>query len=729
MPATCGIISGVPHVGLSDAQLLNFASSKRDDVVKTSRRDFSYVMSQKLNGATTVSGTMLLAHMAGIKVFVTGGLGGVHRDGEKTFDISADLTELGRTPVAVVSAGVKSILDIGRTLEYLETQGVPVTTIGSSTDFPGFYTRKSGFHSPQHVTDAKSAASLLTSHMNIGISNGLVFAVPLPEEEALEFDQVNSWIQDALQQARDQGVTGKLVTPFLLSYLNTKTEGKTLNANLALIRNNTRVGADIAIEFCRLQSSKHQATKSSSEVLVSSTLSPPCETGPLFFGVAAIDYLCHLKPTKNSLNEKHKWSSLLETSSPAELFESFGGVARNAFEACSRVISRDTRIMSQAGSKLSDLPSEDMPCLVAPIGQDSTGITLKNIHETMGFLLRPINVQRTPSYHAIYDENGDLIIAGADMDSSRDVNVSRYMVDHARKTLPSYVCMDANIDPKAAKDIIAQCQHAPVFLEPTSVPKMIDFVMQGVLEKGISFISPNEKELLVLDGLLPDIVLPQLSLDYSVINSDGVQTRASPSIKGWEKLEKPLRHLLEYVPNVLLKIGPEGVIFAQKLASSQDLRKTINEECGVTSGSSSQDVYDTTKMVFSDSDCWNWNSGIAVRHYTPSDKVSVQSANGAGDTLVGAFVGLASLSVKDVSRTKPEFTNPHVKEWISDINIICPQLWQEISPKSRTLALLSLDGIHGREKIIDFIMLKARRCAELSLESDSAVSNLVGNAV
>ncbi len=248
VPATIAILGGRIKVGLSPADIEELATAK--DVIKTSRRDLPYVVAMKRNGATTVAGTMIVAAMAGIRVFVTGGIGGVHRGATQTMDISADLTELAQTDVAVVCAGAKSILDIGLTLEYLETQGVPV--LGYRTDrFPAFYTRDSGF--PVHVTidSAAEVASVLAAKAELGLHGGVVIANPIPEESELNAAEIEQAIQAAVREAEASGITGKEVTPFLLSKLGEITGGRSLDANIALVKHNARVGAEIAVELSK----------------------------------------------------------------------------------------------------------------------------------------------------------------------------------------------------------------------------------------------------------------------------------------------------------------------------------------------------------------------------------------------------------------------------------------------------------------------------------------------
>lgn len=243
VPATIGIINGRMKVGLTAEEIEYLA--KAENVLKVSRRDLPYVLSNKLDGATTVAGTMIIAHMAGIKVFVTGGIGGVHRGAGESFDISADLEELKMTDVTVVCAGVKSILDIGATLEYLETAGVPVITVGSD-DFPAFYSRKSGFKSDCRIDSPKEIADLISLKYSLGLRGGVLIGCPIPEKEEIPFDKMERVIEEALQKCKSMNITGKRVTPFLLNEVKTLTSGNSLEANIKLVLNNAEIGAKIA---------------------------------------------------------------------------------------------------------------------------------------------------------------------------------------------------------------------------------------------------------------------------------------------------------------------------------------------------------------------------------------------------------------------------------------------------------------------------------------------------
>lgn len=243
VPATIGIIGGRIKIGLTEEEIRYLAQA--EDVWKVSRRDFPYVIAQGKDGATTVAGTMIAAEIAGIRVFVTGGIGGVHRSASETFDISADLEELQQTDVVVVCAGVKSILDIGATLEYLETSGVPVITYGAS-QFPAFYSRESGFAAECRIDDPAEIAELIHTKYAMGLKGGMVIACPIPEAFEIKSELMESTIEKALLHCQEQGITGKRITPFLLSQIKDLTEGSSLEANIRLVINNAEIGSKIA---------------------------------------------------------------------------------------------------------------------------------------------------------------------------------------------------------------------------------------------------------------------------------------------------------------------------------------------------------------------------------------------------------------------------------------------------------------------------------------------------
>ncbi|MGN7386686.1 pseudouridine-5'-phosphate glycosidase [Sporosarcina sp. SAFN-015] len=244
VPATIAIIDGKIKIGLSDDELEMFGNSQ--GVAKASRRDLAYLVATKQLGATTVATTMIAASLAGIKIFVTGGIGGVHRGAETTMDISADLEELAQTDVAVICAGAKSILDLGLTLEYLETNGVPV--VGYGTDvLPAFFTRESDFSLNIRVDNPETVADILRVKWDLGLKGGAVIANPIPEADAMDKSFIDGIINEALKEADEQNIAGKDVTPFMLGKVKDLTEGRSLEANIALVKNNAVVGAKIAV--------------------------------------------------------------------------------------------------------------------------------------------------------------------------------------------------------------------------------------------------------------------------------------------------------------------------------------------------------------------------------------------------------------------------------------------------------------------------------------------------
>ena len=246
IPATIAVVEGRIKIGLSNLELEQFAQGTK--TVKVSSRDIPLVLSQKQDGGTTVAATMICARMAGISVFVTGGIGGVHRGSEKTMDISGDLMELARTNVAVVCAGIKSILDIPRTLEYLETQGVPV--IGYRTDeFPAFYTTTSGYSVQSRINTAEEIARCMKVKWELGLEGGMVIANPVLREDAMDEEVIEEAITKSLKEASEKGIDGKAVTPFLLERISQLTDGESLKTNIALVCNNALVGAKIASAY------------------------------------------------------------------------------------------------------------------------------------------------------------------------------------------------------------------------------------------------------------------------------------------------------------------------------------------------------------------------------------------------------------------------------------------------------------------------------------------------
>lgn len=257
-PATIAILDGVIHIGLSQTTLSQFAQAKH--IRKVSQRDLAYVLTQQLSGGTTVATTMYLASLHGIKIFATGGIGGVHRGAETSFDISADLEAFATTPVTVVSAGAKAILDLPKTLEYLETMGVPV--VGYQTDdFPAFYHSKSGLKLSLRLDSPQAVAALMTHQDSLKLTQGILIANPIPVAFEMDARVIQQAIHTAIKEADDQHVKGSALTPFLLARVKTLTGGDSLVSNIALVKHNAKVAAEIAVQYHQLNAARGQSLK------------------------------------------------------------------------------------------------------------------------------------------------------------------------------------------------------------------------------------------------------------------------------------------------------------------------------------------------------------------------------------------------------------------------------------------------------------------------------------
>ena len=249
VPATIAIIGGRLKAGLSEAEIEYLGKSGRN-VAKASRRDLAALVARKADGATTVTTTMMIAHMAGIGIFATGGIGGVHRGAETSMDISADLEELGNTPVMVICAGAKSILDLGLTLEYLETKGVPVIGYGTN-ELPAFYTRHSGFGVDYRADSPAELAAMFNAQRELGLKGGMLVTNPIPEEYSMDKAVIDAAIEQALKEAEEAGIKGKETTPFLLAKVVELTGGDSLDSNIQLVLNNARLAAKTAAELAK----------------------------------------------------------------------------------------------------------------------------------------------------------------------------------------------------------------------------------------------------------------------------------------------------------------------------------------------------------------------------------------------------------------------------------------------------------------------------------------------
>ena len=482
-PATVAIIGGRIHVGLDSCQLAELATCSTP-AVKTSRRDLPVVLSQGMNGGTTVSGTMIVSHMAGVEVFVTGGVGGVHRGGADTLDISADLTELGQTPVTVVSAGVKSILDIGLTLEYLETQGVCVAAFGESRAFPAFYTSNSGFTAPYNITSCRDAAKLIMANKDINSSSGILIGVPIPETEAAHGDMIEEAIKTAVEEAKDKNIVGRDVTPYILSRLNDLTGGASLKANLALVKNNARVGAGIAVELANLRNScSHRPA-----------VTRPESGSPTVVGGSIYDFVVRLSEGELSLSGGTHGGCLRS---------SHGGVGRNVASALGR-LGASPRLMSAVGD---DREGRDIVREGSEAGIDTDMVLVDDDG-------------RTATYTAFLDSLGDCKFGVGDMEIHSKVSPEYIMSREEELSRSSMIICDGNLSESSVHTLLQLCSShsVPFFYEPADLSKATK-PLTSPHHDAITFTSPNLNELNSMLATLPSPPEPVKILSNENIES------------------------------------------------------------------------------------------------------------------------------------------------------------------------------------------------------------------
>ncbi|KAJ1875540.1 hypothetical protein LPJ55_000533 [Coemansia sp. RSA 990] len=535
-PATIALVDGKIHIGLSDDELLRLGEG-REPVVKTSRRDMAMVLSQGILGATTVSGTMLAAHMAGIRVFATGGIGGVHRGAESTMDISADLTELGRTPVAVVCAGAKSILDLPKTLEYLETLGVPVVAYGNSNDFPAFFTPKSGLKAPWSLNQPNQVAKLINYSMGLGLQNGLVVAVPIPSKHVKSSSKIEQAIELALRESRDRGIQGKEATPFLLKRVAEITGGTSLAANIELVKNNAKIASQIARSLADINSRcgiESQAKQSRPLLVV---------------GCAAVDIVSKVQANGDGRLE-------MGTSYPGTTSTSVGGVGHNI--ACAaHLLGADT-------------------ALLATLGNDVHGTSIKADMQSLGMDTQFLQYQsgaHTAMCKMIYESTGELLIAVADMQINSLLSTQN--IDEAFDKLnPGVVGLDANVDTLAIASVLKAAKrfNTCVVFEPTSVPKSTKILAAlGLIKEErpdvgslVHILTPNVLELKKL---------AQLALELGLVadKSESRTVKCSTTLN--QDIAESMLTLHPLFPVIIVKLGKEGAaVVSSSAENTVDIR-------------------------------------------------------------------------------------------------------------------------------------------------------------
>ncbi|EXJ89504.1 serine/threonine protein kinase [Capronia epimyces CBS 606.96] len=658
VPATIGILNGKALVGMSPEEIIQLVSTTGDDNTwKISRRDLGFIgglglRGQKLHGGTTIAGTMILAHLAGIKIFATGGLGGVHRGGENSLDISADLTELGRTPVTLISSGCKSFLDIPRTLEYLETQGVGVGTFADgragSVDFPAFFSRDSGVPSPKVILDEADAAAIVYAQSQFPIHSGLLFANPVPEHSSIPRDELDSIINQAVAEADEKGIGGNANTPYILRRIRELSDGASVEANRALICANVIRGTKVAVELAKLERRDGAAPqRSHTNITPIAKLEEPVSCRAIDEGVPdnewvpqpveilvagslASDTICDYAPFEGTSSPI---SPALHTSNPSSISQSAGGVGRNVAMAAH---------LAGASVTLASVVADDLAGSSLLDHVQKSGLSTASI-----FRLPSEGGARTAQYIAVNDRNKDLVVAMADMSilSRRELEDLTYWTEQIKQHRPKWVVVDGNWSPAILSSIItaAKAHQAMIAFEPVSTAKAARlFHKPGsvvsstmvVPDHVVNLASPNSFELTAIYNAAREAMMFESEQWWSVINSLALSGASSrdrlTSVAGHELVEEGIPQqciqLLPFIPNLVTKLGRQGCLLASLLRRT-DPRLTSPEYA----------PYIISRNLSHDLEI----GGVYMRLIPPSvevDQSEIVSVNGIGDTMLGVIV-------------------------------------------------------------------------------------------
>jgi pseudouridylate synthase / pseudouridine kinase len=530
-PATIALRNNRVHIGLSDEHLHELALAG-SQAKKVSTREVSlflgkhtiYSTSHPSWGATTVASTMILANQAGISTFVTGGIGGVHRGGHISMDISADLMELSRTPVVVVCAGIKSLLDIPRTLEVLESLAVPAVTWGEEPEFPAFFSPRSGVPSPWCVRSPNEVAECYMTARSLGVDHGMLVGVPNRDPAG---QMVEDAIQQALELAAKQGITGQAVTPFLLRTIAKETQGESLRSNISLVKNNAKVGAEIAIAIAEKKSSTMIFTNADVPHLEDSDDNPLLTSNILVLGGAVRDIIA----------KSEKSSRLLTgTSNPGTCHEADGGVGRNVAE-----------VLCRLGCK---------PLIYSAIGDDDRGrAMMKRLADLGGHdHSHVVPSVGTATYLALLDGTGDLHTAVADMQVFSHITVPNRIT---LKRTP-FVLLDANPPVNILEETaqIVSEHGGKVCFEPTSIPKARLVAENAKLMSCISYAFPNLGELMGMADRISD---------QSGFHEDGAAITNTTQLRHEETAATLiLHHMHPLMACLIVTMGDRGVLLATK---------------------------------------------------------------------------------------------------------------------------------------------------------------------
>jgi len=464
VPATVAVLAGELVVGLTADEIEQIAKDG-PAVAKVSRRDLARVISSGRSGATTVSGTIVACELAGIKIFATGGIGGVHRGAETSFDESADLVEMARSSTCVVCAGAKSILDIGKTLERLETLGVVVVTLGQE-EFPAFYSRSSGLRSPHTAKEVDEIAKALTVADQLQLKSGTLVAVPVPEEFAVDAARAESAIKLALEDAQVKGIVGAKTTPFLLSRIVGLTGGQALATNQKLAENNASVAARLAVSYCRNAGGRAVVQRKGGPARVEQD---SCEVAVV--GATIIDVYSQPFASQTGL--------IKGTSNPGKVRSGLGGVGRNIAVALARLGCTSCAFVTAVGS--------DNAGLEAIADLDRAGVAIDHVVQRDGV--------RTATYVAVHGHEGDLNVAIADTNVYDTPLLNRQTRAEDVLGGARFIVMDANLHDSDIRLVADICRRDRIqlFFEPTSVPKCSRILKLGRLDV-VSWTFPGEAE-------------------------------------------------------------------------------------------------------------------------------------------------------------------------------------------------------------------------------------------
>ncbi|KAF2965145.1 hypothetical protein GQX73_g8416 [Xylaria multiplex] len=651
VPAVVGVLGGVPTVGLTPEEVTRMVEGSPK---KASRRDLAFLVGsgmvgQKINGGTTIAGTMILARLAGIRVFGTGGLGGVHRGGHVSFDISADLTELGRTRMAVVCSGSKGFLDIPRTLEYLETQGVLVSTFADGrsgdVDFPAFWARDSGIKSPFVVRDEEHAAAILLAQERLNIETGLLFANPLPKEHAIPASEMSAVIEQAVREADEQGIHGSANTPFILQRIRVLTNERSVPANKALIQANVERAAKLAGIVSRLISEgtsipttpikQWTGLETPSNVAapiqkVTTKTEVTSQADILVAGSVAVDLSCDY----SGAISPDEPIPQLHTSNPSHISQSIGGVGRNVALAAHRANQHTkVRLCSMVGR---DLAGSTVLASLESCGMDTSCIQQLSRDDHLS--------SRTAQYVSVNDANKHLVLAMADMDIFTSQSFSPSWISTIRSSNPKWLVVDANWKDHDIRSWVqaGKKNNAKVAFEPVSKAKSARlFCVERGLERlgvfphaTIDLTTPNQYELAAMHAAAQSNEYFEDSRWWSVIDAFSIKGARDRFVKltsvGMTDAGIPQQaiQLLPFIPTIITKLGSDGALLTTILRKDDPY------------------LYDAAHEPFILSRCLNDHAdvgGVYMRMFPSVEQVTdVVSVNGIGDTFMGTLIaGLA----------------------------------------------------------------------------------------